>query len=149
GSALITFHNCKVSIKQIPYDKELALYEEKIDVTFPIIRNINFTDHIEDINLHNLNLRSINASNSIIYRKNFTTTNFGAVYVLLLIGILITVLFTNTKKKVIFATVPEPSFVTSTPSLWPSLQSRTGGVTDQSVGNEPPAKPPRATLELV
>jgi len=38
---------------------------------------------------------------------------------------------------------------TSTPSFWPSLQSRREGVTDQSVGNVPPAKPPRATLEMV
>jgi len=149
GSALVTFKNCEVSINQIPYDKELSLYEEKIDVTIPIIQNINFTDHIEDINLHNLNLRSINASNSIIYWKNFTTTNFGAVYLLLLFGIVVSVLLINMKKKVIFSTIPEPSFVTSTPSLWPSLQSRRGGVTDQSVGNDPPAKPPRATLELV
>jgi len=149
GSALITFKNCEAYINRIPYDKELLQFEEKIEATIPVIQYINFTDHIEDINLHNLNLRPINTSNSIIYWKKFTTTNFGAVYLLLLVGVLASILWINTKKKIVFVTIPEPSFVTSTCSFWPSLQSRRGGVTDQSVGNEPPSKPPRVTLEIV
>jgi len=113
GSALITFENCEVYINRIPYDKELLQFEEKIEATIPVIQNINFTNHIEDIHLHNLKLRSINASNSIIYWKKFTTTNFGAVYLLLLVGVLASILWINTKKKIVFASIPEPSFVTS------------------------------------
>jgi len=101
GSALITFENCEVYINRIPYDKELLQFEENIEATIPVIQNINFTNHIEDIQL-----RSINASNSIIYWKKFTTTNFGAVYLLLLVGVLASILWINTKKKIVFASIP-------------------------------------------
>lgn len=149
GSALVTFENCKVWINQIPYDKEISSYEEKLDAHIPIIKNINFTESTEDINLQKLNLRSIHASNSIIYWKNFTTTNLGALYILLVVGVAVTTILIYTRRRVEFTTIPEPSFVTTTPSLWPSLQSGRGGVTGSNRHTDPPAKPPRLTLELV
>lgn len=115
----------------------------------PIIKNIYFTENTEDINLHKLNIRSNHASNSIIYWKKFTTTNFGALYVLLLVGVVTTIYLINRRRRVAFKTVPEPSLVKTTSSLWLSLQSKEGGVTGSKRHTYPLAKPRRLTLEVV
>lgn len=142
GSAFITFKDCTPCINGIQYDKELPRFNNKFEVSMAEMQRINILDNVEDLKLHKLNLKSIKDTNSIIQWKRITATISGAIYFLLCTGIIITTIIIIKKKKIIISTLPETTFVTTTPSFWPSLQSRWGGVTIQGRYVEPPTKPP-------
>ncbi|KAH8318177.1 hypothetical protein KR074_008443, partial [Drosophila pseudoananassae] len=134
GSAIITHSNCTVEINKIIYDNTEEVMTEHLNMLLPPIMNITTNHTAQIITLQNLHLKSINLLKQMsqveISQSYHTTALYSSLGVILTLTI---ILWIQRRRKIIMFPyhMDQPLDVTKPiPSLWPSLRSGGGGVTD-------------------
>lgn len=138
NTTLLFYENCTLTINGLIYEDKPTVYHEYINITLPKIMNVIPAKVVEELNLHKLKLFQFNDRKRMSSLEKTTTAHQYATYGSILIIILI-IIGTSLclKKKIQY--IPTTNFFggfvrAPSKSLWPSLYSKGGGVTN---GNQP------------
>lgn len=142
-SAIIHYANCSVTLDGRTFDNTIISIEDVVNVTAPEFPNIITNLSRSDFNLDRLIMEDINTEFQIWNTQKLYGTHFKILYACLSMAFLVGIVaLACIKKKTILISAVTPIIPERTiPSLWPSLQSRGGGVT---TAPSPPPKPARA-----
>ncbi|KAH8295530.1 hypothetical protein KR044_004972, partial [Drosophila immigrans] len=147
GSAVIRYINSTLQVNGINYDNTLDQTEEHLDFFLPQMGKLIKNTTTKVLSLEGRHLNTIETSNKIWTVAQKSTQHAATLYAIcIILTIAITLAWIFRRKKHTFHTHPEhalPIVMPTIPSLWPSLRTGGGGVTDPSVSyTTPPAKPP-------
>lgn len=150
GSVIIKYFNCTLTINGIEYDNTINETIEKFDFFLPPIQKIIKNSTIEVLSLERLHLEAAHTSSRILDFRRQSTQHATTLYILFLLLAVTVVLFWTFRRNIHIVHLPMecqlPVVAPAIPSLWPSLHSRGGGVTNPApTAAIPPLKPPRAS----
>lgn len=142
-SAILHYSNCSVTLDGRTFDNTLMSMEDVVNITVPDFPNIRTNLSRSNFNLDRLIMEDINTEFQIWNTQKLYGTHFKILYACLSMALLVGIVaLVCTKRRTIFVPAVTPVIPERTiPSLWPSLQSRGGGVT---TAPSPPPKPARS-----
>lgn len=130
GTTIINHINCSIFIEGTKYDDSELFCEERIKLSLPETKNILINTTMEDLSLNKIILHLQEYKTKILQVKESTIDLRFLTYASSVILVIFILYALVVKRNITYLPnhTPSVNYVSSIPSLWPSLHSRGGGV---------------------
>jgi len=125
GTTIINHINCSIFIEGTKYDDSELFYEERIKLSLPETKNISINTTMEDLSLNKIILHLQENKTKILQVKESTIDLRFLTYASSVILVIFILYALVVKRNITYLPnhTPSVNYVSSIPSLWPSLHS--------------------------